>query len=150
MTKKYLKRHLVNSILKKQTSNLGNYKTKTIQFFESRLDTILFRAKFSLSMRGACQLILHGHVLVNGKTIKTKSYRVKTNDLIEIAFNTTSRSLVKKNIDRSNFWPIPPKNLIISYTTFQILFTKDDQFGAKPIFNHYLNINSDVNNLRRY
>lgn len=150
LNKKYLKRHIIKSILKKQNSHLSNYKTKTIQFFESRLDVILYRAKFSLSIRGASQLILHGHILVNGKIIRTKSYLIKNNDLIEVAVNTKSRNLVKKNIDGSNFWPIPPKNLIINYNTFQILFITDEQLDAIPNFNHYLNINSLVANIKKF
>lgn len=150
LNKKYLKRHIVKSVLKKQNLKISNYKTKTIRFFESRLDTILYRAKFSLSIRGASQLILHGHVLVNGKPVKTKSYLVRNNDLIEIAYNVTSRDLVKKSIDRSNFWPIPPKNLIINYNTFQILFIIDEQFGSLASFNHYLDINSVVANVKKF
>ena len=117
---------------------------------ESRLDIVLFRSKFSLSVKGAGQLILHGHVLVNGVVVQNKSYVLKTNDVIEIARNTKSRGLVKKNLDRSNFWPIPPKHLLINYKTLQILFVYTDFANSMPVFNHYLNFDSVVTNMRQY
>ena len=123
LKKKYLKKHIIRSVnTKHYTNNVIDFRYKTLQFFESRLDTVLFRSKFCLSFKSAAQLILHGHILVNGLPVKTKSYILKPNDLIEVAFNVKSRSLIKKNLDRSNFWPIPPKHLSINYRTLQILF----------------------------
>jgi ribosomal protein S4 len=151
LKKKYLKKHF-NSILKKKhtnTSNFNIYKHNTLKFFESRLDTVIHRAKFSFSIKSAGQLILHGHILVNGVTVRIKSYQVKNNDLIEIAYNIKSRNLIKKSIDRSNFWPLPQKHLVINYNTLQILFILNNKFNIIPIFNHYLNINSLFINLKK-
>merc|ERR1712187_930403 len=91
--------------------NLTDYRHVIFRFFESRLDTVIHRAHFSLNIRGASQLISHGHVYVNGKPVRIKSYRLRSNDLIEIACNLKSRLLVQKNIDNSNLWPLPPKHL---------------------------------------
>lgn len=150
LKKKYFKTQLKRSLLikKNNTYNFNNYKHNAIKFFESRLDTVLHRSKFSFSMKNAGQLILHGHVLINGLTVRTKSYRLKNNDLIEIAKNTKSRILIKKNIDRSNFWPIPQKYLIINYNTLQILFILNEN-NILPFFNHYLNLNSLFLNLKK-
>ena len=57
-----------------------------------------------------------------GKVIKNKSYILKSNDLIQVSDNLKIRSLVKKNLDRSNFWPLPPKHLLINYRTLEIIF----------------------------
>ena len=151
LKRKYLKKHIINSVKsKKSSSNSGDFRYNTLRFFESRLDTVLYRANFSLSIKGASQLILHGHVLVNGSPVRTKSYILKTNDLIEIAPNLKSRNLVKKNLDRSNFWPIPPKHLLINYRTLQILFVYTDTSNLMPIFNHYLKIDSVITNIKSY
>ena len=131
-------------------NDIIDFRYKTLQFFESRLDTVLFRSKFCLSFKSAGQLILHGHILINGAPITTKSYILKTNDLIEVAYNVKSRSLIKKNLDRSNFWPIPPKHLFINYRTLQILFLYTDSSNFVPVFNHYLNLSSLVANIKRY
>lgn len=151
LKRKYLKRYILKSVqTKKNSNNLPDFRYNILRFFESRLDTVLYRSNFSLSMKGASQLILHGHVLVNGFPVQTKSYILKPNDLIEIAYNTKSRDLVKKNLDRSNFWPIPPKHLVINYRTLQILFVYLDSSNLMPVFNHYLNINSVITNIKKY
>lgn len=151
LKKSYLKKSILKSIKTKNyaNSNSPDYRHTTIKFFESRLDTVIHKANFSLSIQEASQLILHGHVLVNGKTVKTKSYHLKTNDLIEIAHNKKSRDLVKKSIDRSNFWPIPPKHLLVNYKTLQILFVYQNDSNLMPVFNHYLNIDSVIANIKK-
>jgi len=151
LKKSYLKKSILKSIKTKNyaNSNSPDYRHTTIKFFESLLDTVIHKANFSLSIQEASQLILHGHVLVNGKTVKTKSYHLKTNDLIEIAHNKKSRDLVKKSIDRSNFWPIPPKHLLVNYKTLQILFVYQNDSNLMPVFNHYLNIDSVIANIKK-
>jgi len=151
LKKSYLKKSILKSIKTKNyaNSNSPDYRHTTIKFFESRLDTVIHKANFSLSIQEASQLILHGHVLVNGKTVKTKSYHLKTNDLIEIAHNKKSRDLVKKSIDRSNFWPVPPKHLLVNYKTLQILFVYQNDSNLMPVFNHYLNIDSVIANIKK-
>ncbi len=151
LKKKYLKKHIFQFVnVKSFAKDYTDFRHRTLKFFESRLDTVLYRANLSLSIRSASQLILHGHVLVNGIPIRTKSYILKVNDLIEIAHSTKSRSLVKKSLDRSNFWPIPPKHLLINYKTLQILFVYTSNSNAMPAFNHYLNIDSIITNVKRH
>ena len=151
LKKKYLKRHILQAIRSKTVSNnFMDFRYKVLRFFESRLDTVLYRANFSLSIKSAAQQIHHGHVLVNGEVIRTRSYILKTNDLIEIVPNKRSRNLVKKNLDRSNFWPIPPKHLLINYKTLQVLFIYETTSNLMPIFNHYLNIDSVITNIQKH
>ena len=146
LRKKYIK----NTIKKKSLiSHSKDFRFNILKFFESRLDVVLYRANFSLSVKGASQLILHGHVLVNGTVVRNKSYQLKTNDLIEINKTIKSRALVKKNLDRSNFWPIPPKHLLINYRTLQILFVYTDSSNIMPIFNHHLNLDSVITNIKK-
>ena len=150
LKRKYLKKYILNTTQTKQCKNdIGDFRHQTLQFFESRLDTVLVRAKFCISFKSAAQLISHGHVLVNGNFVTTKSYILKPNDLIEISLNSKSRHLIKKNLDKSNFWPLPPKYLIINYRTLQILFVYTESFNFIPVFNHYLNLNSIIANIKR-
>ena len=151
LNKKYLKKSIIKAISIKNYSNpnLPDFRHNVLKFFESRLDTVLYRANFSSSIKDASQLILHGHVLVNGKPVKSKSYILKTNDLIEITHNLKSRVLVKKSLDRSNFWPIPPKHLLVNYRTLQILFVYSNNVNLMPVFNHYLNLNSIISTIKK-
>jgi small subunit ribosomal protein S4 len=56
-----------------------------LQILESRLDNVVFRAGFAKSRDMARQLVGHGHFLVNGKRVNIPSYRVRENDVIEVA-----------------------------------------------------------------
>lgn len=145
--KKYIK-----SQVKSIQSSYRNkhHKYYLLKIFESRLDTVLYRSGFCYSIQNARQIILHGGVLVNRKVVKAKSCIIKTNDLIEVTPKKQLRSIIKSNLLRSNFWPTPPKNMIINYKTLQILFVFPDSSDYYPIFNHYLNLDSLSNNIREF
>ncbi len=151
LKKKYLKKHISRSIsTKKSVLTSSDFRHSILKVFESRLDTVLHRANFSLSIKGARQFILHGHVSVNEEIVRTGSYLLQNNDLIEITSNIKARDLVKKNLDRSNFWPIPPKHLILNYRTLQVLFVYPENFCLMPVFNHYLNIDSVIKSIKLF
>jgi ribosomal protein S4 len=151
LKKRYLKKSILRSTRTKNfiNPNLTDYRHVIFRFFESRLDTVIHRANFSLNIQGASQLILHGHVYVNGKPVRIKSHRLKSNDLIEIAGNLKSRLLVQDNINKSNFWPLPPKHLLVNYKTLQILFVYPEDSNLMPVFHHYLNLDSVVANIKK-
>ena len=62
----------------------GNTSENLIGFLERRLDTVVYRAKFAITVFAARQLINHGHIKVNGKKVDIPSYLVKTDDTIEV------------------------------------------------------------------
>ena len=51
---------------------------------ERRLDNVVYRTGFGASRPMARQLILHGHIRVNGKKVDIPSYLVKAGDVITI------------------------------------------------------------------
>ena len=55
-----------------------------IALLESRLDTVIYRAKFAPTVFSARQMINHGHIKVNKKRVNISSYVVKNTDLIEV------------------------------------------------------------------
>jgi ribosomal protein S4 len=142
LKKKYLKRKLksINSLKKYKSSKFFNSKYHILKLFESRLDKVLYSSKFSLSIKNARQLIKHGHITVNNLTVKTPSYILKTDDLIEVSHSIRSRNLVKKYIYQSNFWPIPPKHMMINYNTLQIIFLYDKNDNFLPNFTYQLKL----------
>lgn len=52
---------------------------------ESRLDNIVYRMGFGSSRRQARQLVRHGHVQVNGRTVNIPSYVVRPGDEVKVA-----------------------------------------------------------------
>ena len=55
-----------------------------IRLLESRLDNIVYRMHFSVNRNQSRQLVLHGHILVNGRKVTIPSYEVKPGDVIEV------------------------------------------------------------------
>jgi small subunit ribosomal protein S4 len=68
----------------KAVNEKGETGTILLQFLETRLDNILFKASFASSRNQARQLINHDHILVNGKKLNIPSYRVKAGDKISL------------------------------------------------------------------
>ena len=62
----------------------GDTTENLIALLESRLDTVIYRAKFAITVFSARQMINHGHIKVNKKRVNISSYLVKDTDLIEI------------------------------------------------------------------
>jgi small subunit ribosomal protein S4 len=58
---------------------------------ERRLDNVVYRLRLASSRSQARQVVLHGHVAINGKRVNIPSYLVKPED--EISIVESSRSL---------------------------------------------------------
>ena len=72
------------NVYRKARQKKGNTTENLVGFLESRLDTVVYRAKFATTVFSARQLINHGHVKVNSKKVNIPSYLVKAEDTIEI------------------------------------------------------------------
>ena len=62
----------------------GDTGENLIGLLESRLDAVVYRAKFVATIFAARQFVNHGHVTVNGKRVNIPSYRVKEGDVVEV------------------------------------------------------------------
>ena len=62
----------------------GDTGENLIGLLESRLDAIIYRAKFVATVFAARQFVSHGHVMVNGSRVNIPSYQVKVGDKIEV------------------------------------------------------------------
>lgn len=62
----------------------GETTENLIGLLESRLDAIVYRAKFVPTIFAARQFVNHGHVKVNGRRVNIASYRCKPGDVIEL------------------------------------------------------------------
>ena len=62
----------------------GDTSENLIGLLESRLDAVVYRAKFVPTVFAARQFVSHGHVKVNGKRVNVPSYRCKPGDVIEV------------------------------------------------------------------
>ncbi|HEV2083126.1 MAG TPA: 30S ribosomal protein S4 [Brevundimonas sp.] len=72
----------------------GNTAEALIGLLESRLDAIVYRAKFVPTPWAARQFVNHGHVTVNGKKVNIASYSVKVGDVVEVKEKSRNMALV--------------------------------------------------------
>jgi small subunit ribosomal protein S4 len=75
---------------------------------ERRLDNVVYRLRFAVSRSQARQIVLHGHVKVNGKRVNIPSYLVRQDDTIEIEEGSKSLVVIKealKEFGRSGVMP---------------------------------------------
>ena len=62
----------------------GDAAENLIGILESRLDNIVYKAKFVPTIFAARQFVNHGHVTVNGKKVNIPSYMLKAGDVVEV------------------------------------------------------------------
>ena len=76
----------------------GNTAETLIALLESRLDAVVYRAKFVPTVFASRQFVNHGHVLVNGKRVNIASYRVKPGDVVSVRERSRNMALVLEAI----------------------------------------------------
>jgi small subunit ribosomal protein S4 len=72
----------------------GDSGANMIGLLESRLDALVYRAKFVPTVWAARQFVNHGHVKVNGRRVNIPSFRVKIGDTVEIKDASKQLALV--------------------------------------------------------
>lgn len=83
-----------------------------IKILESRLDNLIYRLGFASSIRQARQMVVHGHIKVNGKKVDIPSYRVNIGDVISLKKKSRNIELFRENFLSSfpNLYPYLEKD----------------------------------------
>ncbi len=76
----------------------GNTGENLLRLLETRLDNVVRRLGFSTSPRASRQLVFHGNVLVNGKTVDIPSYQVQPGDTVSLAEGLRGNLFVKRSL----------------------------------------------------
>jgi small subunit ribosomal protein S4 len=116
ITEKQFKRTYVEAQRRK-----GNTAENLIALLESRLDAIVYRAKFVPTVFAARQFVNHGHVKVNGQRVNIPSYRVKPGDVIEVRDRSRNMALVLEALgsperDVPDYIDLDPKAMTATFT----------------------------------
>ena len=69
-----------------------------IQALERRLDNVVYRMHLAPSRKAARQLVLHGHVLLNGRRADIPSLQVKENDELSIREQSMKLTAIKESL----------------------------------------------------
>src|ERR1700760_592997 len=79
----------------------GNTSDNLIGLLESRLDAVVYRAKFAPTAFTARQSVTHGHVTVNGKRVNIASYRVSVGDVVAVRERSRNMAMVLEALQSS-------------------------------------------------
>lgn len=82
-------------------STAGGPGENLLALLERRLDNVVYRLKMAMSRNQARQIVVHGHVLVNGKKVYSPSYLVSVNDEISLAPNVfDKKAFLEQVVDK--------------------------------------------------
>lgn len=103
---------------KRAESKKGVTGYNLLSFLESRLDNVVFRLGFCSSRAAARQMIMHGHILIDGKRVDIPSYQAKIGQSIEMSAKIRENDFVKSSLDTAAGRGIP-KWLTLDVTEFK-------------------------------
>ena len=114
----------------------GSTGINLLELIESRLDCIIYRLGFALTIPAARQIVNHGHITVNHQIVDIPSFLCTIGDLIQIKEKVASKTLIlgnfeiqeqkrnliqrrmkQINLTRSRFHTLLPKHLEIDNQT---------------------------------
>ena len=84
-----------------------------IQMLECRLDNVVYRLGFANSIRQARQMVVHGHILVNGKKVDIPSFAVQVGDEVTLREKSRTNVMFKENFESGalNEYPYLSKDM---------------------------------------
>ena len=72
-----------------------------IAMLESRLDNLVWRIGLAPTIPAARQMVVHGHILVNGKRVDRPSYQVKAGNELSIRVKSKEKPFIQERLEQS-------------------------------------------------
>ena len=96
-------------VLEKQFSNYVKKAMKSgeatgtalVQLLECRLDNLVYRLGLASSIRQARQMVVHGHILVDGKKVDRPSYGVSVWEVISLREKSQKNTMFKDSFQQN-------------------------------------------------
>lgn len=82
-----------SNYVKKAMKSQGATGTVLVQLLECRLDNLVYRLGLASSIRQARQMVVHGHILVNGNKVDRPSYGVSVGEKISLREKSKKNSM---------------------------------------------------------
>lgn len=76
-----------------------------LRLLEQRLDNMIYRLGFAPSILAARQLVVHGHVIVDGRRVDRPSYCLRAGELVSLKDSSKKMDLVQDAVVRSQARP---------------------------------------------
>lgn len=90
-----------SNYVKKAMKSKESTGTVLIQMLECRLDNLVYRLGLASSIRQARQMVVHGHILVNGKKVDIPSYGVSVGEVISLREKSQDNTLFKESFQNN-------------------------------------------------
>ncbi|MGX4598560.1 30S ribosomal protein S4 [Faecalimicrobium sp. JNUCC 81] len=90
-----------SNYVKKAMKSKESTGTVLIQMLECRLDNLVYRLGLASSIRQARQMVVHGHILVNGKKVDIPSYGVSIGEVISLREKSQDNTLFKESFQNN-------------------------------------------------
>ena len=78
-----------------------------IKMLECRLDNVVYRLGLANSIRQARQMVVHGHILVNGKKVDIPSFSVSVGDRVSLREKSRNNEMFKNNFQEKSLVVYP-------------------------------------------
>ena len=115
----------------------GSTGTLLLELLESRLDCILYRLGFASTIPAARQLVNHGHILINNKSVTIPSFLCRPNDIISVKEKPTSTKLIADNFEtqqqRRKLIQRRMKRINLTKSRFHSLLPKHLEITTEPL-----------------
>ncbi|HIK29762.1 MAG TPA: 30S ribosomal protein S4 [Oscillatoriales cyanobacterium M59_W2019_021] len=93
--------------VKKARRVTGSTGQVLLQLLEMRLDNTIFRLGMAPTIPAARQVVNHGHITVNGRTVNIASYNCRPGDIIGVRNREASREMIKANLQNPGLANVP-------------------------------------------
>ncbi|MBE2204394.1 MAG: 30S ribosomal protein S4 [Chthoniobacterales bacterium] len=78
-----------------------------LQLLETRLDNVVQKLGFSKTLRGARQMVAHGHITVNGRKTAAASMNLKPGDVVSVKTAERSKRLGSRGVELTQIATTP-------------------------------------------
>lgn len=78
-----------------------------LQLLERRLDNVVYRMGLASSRNQARQIVLHGHITVNGRKVDIPSYLLRAGSVVAVAESSKDIALIRENAEVAASRTIP-------------------------------------------
>jgi small subunit ribosomal protein S4 len=114
-----------------------------LKMLERRLDNLVYRVGFAPTVLAARQFVVHGHVLVNGRSVDRPSFLLRKGDTIALKEKSRKLPIVEDAVAKSQSRPAPAYMQIDKENLTATLAALPDrdqipvQINEKLVMEHY-------------
>jgi small subunit ribosomal protein S4 len=103
-----------------------------LSLLERRLDNLVYRLGFTPTLLAARQLVVHGHVLVNGRKVDRPSFALRPGEVVSLGEKSKKMLIVEEGLAKSPARPVLPY-IQVDKENFKRMLTSIPERGQIPL-----------------